>query len=81
MIFAVDNSGDAELTLFIHITKQPIVDIAKVIADPANYLIASYTLTIKADEKHHLELRLVNGQYVLSDLSSNSTALIPSKHL
>ena len=67
MIFAVDNTGDAELTLIIHIAKQPIVDIAKANADKANYFIASYPLTVKADEKRHLELRLVNGQYVLSD--------------
>lgn len=78
MIFAVDNTGDAELTLVIHIAKQPIVDIIKTSADPANYLIASYPLTIKADEKRHLELRLINGQYVLSDLSLNSTALTES---
>lgn len=75
MVFAVDNSGDAELTLNIHIAKQPIVDIAKANADKANYFIASYPLTVKADEKRHLELRLVNGQYVLSDLSLNSPAL------
>ena len=67
MIFAVDNSGDAELALNIHIAKQPIVDITKANADKANYFIASYPLTVKSDEKRHLELRLVNGQYVLSD--------------
>lgn len=67
MVFAVDNSGDAELALNIHIAKQPIVDIAKANADKANYFIASYPITIKADEKRHLELRLINGQYVLSD--------------
>ena len=78
MIFAVDNTGDAELALNIHIAKQPIVDIAKANADKANYFIGSYPLTIKADEKRHLELRLVNGQYVLSDLSLNSPALTES---
>ena len=72
MVFAVDNTGGEELALNIHIAKQPIVDIAKASADPANadlanYFIASYPLTIKANEKRHLELRLVNGQYVLSD--------------
>ena len=67
MIFAVDNSGDAELALNIHIAKQPIVDITKANADKANYFIASYPITIKADEKRYLELRLINGQYVLSD--------------
>lgn len=67
MIFAVDNTGGDELALNIHIAKQPIVDIAKANADKANYFIASYPLTIKADEKRHLELRLINGQYVLSD--------------
>lgn len=67
MVFAVDNTGDAELTLNFHIAKQPIVDIAKANADKANYFIASYPLIIKANEKRHLELRLVNGQYVLSD--------------
>lgn len=78
MVFAVDNTGDEELALNIHIAKQPIVDIAKANADKANYFIASYPLTIKADEKRHLELRLVNGQYVLSDLSLNSPALTES---
>lgn len=67
MVFAVDNTGDAELALNIHIAKQPIVDIDKAYDDKANYFIASYPLTIKADEIRHLELRLVNGQYVLSD--------------
>jgi len=67
MVFAVDNTGGEELALNIHIAKQPIVDIAKANADKANYFIASYPLTIKADEKRHLELRLINGQYVLSD--------------
>ena len=78
MVFAVDNTGDAELALNIHIAKQPIVDIAKANADKANYFIASYPLIIKAGEKYHLELRLVNGQYVLSDLSLNSPALTES---
>ena len=67
MVFAVDNTGDAELTLNIHIAKQPIVDIDKAYDDTANYFIASYLLIIKANEKRHLELRLVNGQYALSD--------------
>ena len=67
MVFAVDNSGDAELALNIHIAKQPIVDIAVANAAKADYFITSYPLTIKADEKRHLELRLINGQYVLSD--------------
>ena len=67
MIFAVDNTGGIDLTLNIHIAKQPVVDITKANADKANYFIASYPLTIKADEKRHLELRLINGEYVLSD--------------
>ena len=67
MVFAVDNTGGAELTLNIHIAKQPVVDITKANADKGNYFIASYPLTINADEKRHLELRLINGQYVLSD--------------
>ena len=86
MVFSVDNTGGAELALNIHIAKQPIVDIAKAIAGPANadlanYFIAIYPLTIKADEKRHLELRLVNSQYVLSDLSFNSPALLVSNTL
>ena len=67
MVFAVDNTGGAELALNIHIAKQPIVDIAVANAAKADYFITSYPLTIKADEKRHLELRLINGQYVLSD--------------
>ncbi len=67
MIFAVDNTGGSDLALTIHVAKQPITDIAKANADKANYFIASYPLTIKAGEKRHLELRLINGQYVLSD--------------
>ena len=67
MVFAVDNTGGSDLALTIHVAKQPITDIAVANADKANYFIASYPLTIKADEKRHLELRLVNGQYVLSD--------------
>ena len=67
MVFTVNNTVLEDLSLKIHIAKQPIVDIAKANADKANYFIASYPLTIKADEKRHLELRLVNGQYVLSD--------------
>ena len=76
MVFAVDNTGGVvELALNIHIAKQPIVDIAKANADKANYFIAGYPITITAGEIRHLELRLVNGQYVLSDLSLNSPAL------
>ena len=67
MIFAVDNTGGSDLALTIHVAKQPITDIAVANADKANYFIASYPLTIKAGEKRHLELRLINGQYVLSD--------------
>ena len=67
MIFAVDNTGGSDLALTIHVAKQPITDIAVANADKANYFITSYPLTIKADEKRHLELRLINGQYVLSD--------------
>ena len=67
MVFAVDNTGGSDLALTIHVAKQPITDIAVANADKANYFIASYPITIKADEKRHLELRLVNGQYVLSD--------------
>ena len=67
MVFAVDNTGGSDLALTIHVAKQPITDIAVANADKANYFIASYPLTVKADEKRHLELRLVNGQYVLSD--------------
>lgn len=78
MVFAVDNSGGEELALNIHIAKQPIVDIDKAYDHTANYFIASYPLTIKAGEIRHLELRLVNGQYVLSDLSLNSPALTES---
>lgn len=78
MVFAVDNTGGAELALHIHIAKQPIVDIDKAYDDKANYFIATYPLIIKANEKRHFELRLVNGQYVLSDLSLNSTALTQS---
>lgn len=67
MIFAVDNTDGTELMLNLHIAKQPITDITKANADKAAYFVASYPVTIKADEKRHLELRLVNGQYVLSD--------------
>ena len=67
MVFAVDNTGGSDLALTIHVAKQPITDIAVANADKANYFIASYPLTIKAGEKRHLELRLINGQYVLSD--------------
>lgn len=67
MVFAVDNTGGSDLALTIHVAKQPITDIAVANADKANYFITSYPLTIKADEKRHLELRLINGQYVLSD--------------
>lgn len=67
MIFAVDNTGGSDLALTIHVAKQPITDIAVANAAKADYFITSYPLTIKADEKRHLELRLINGQYVLSD--------------
>ena len=67
MVFAVDNTGGSDLALTIHVAKQPITDIAAANAAKADYFITSYPLTIKADEKRHLELRLVNGQYVLSD--------------
>lgn len=67
MNFAVDNTGGTEITLNIHVAKQPITDIAKANAAKADYFIVSYPVTIKANEKRHLELRLVNGQYMLSD--------------
>ena len=67
MVFAVDNTGGSDLALTIHVAKQPITDIAVANAAKADYFIISYPLTIKADEKRHLELRLINGQYVLSD--------------
>ena len=67
MVFAVDNTGGSDLALTIHVAKQPITDIAVANAAKAYYFITSYPLTIKADEKRHLELRLINGQYVLSD--------------
>ena len=67
MVFAVDNTGGSDLALTIHGAKQPITDIAVANAAKADYFIISYPLTIKADEKRHLELRLINGQYVLSD--------------
>ena len=78
MVFAVDNTGGSDLALTIHVAKQPITDIAVANAAKADYFITSYPLTIKADEIRHLELRLVNGQYVLSDLSLNSPALTES---
>ena len=67
MVFAVDNTGGSDLALTIHVAKQPITDIAVANAAKADYFITSYPLTIKADEIRHLELRLVNGQYVLSE--------------
>lgn len=70
MVFAVDNSDGDELTVNLHIAKQPIVtdsDFTKATADKAAYFVVSYPVAIKADEKRHLELRLINGQYVLSD--------------
>lgn len=70
MIFAIDNTGGTDLTLNIHVAKQPIItsdDFTKATADKAAYFVVSYPVAIKADEKRHLELRLINGQYVLSD--------------
>ena len=67
MIFAVDNTGGTDVTLNFHVAKQPITDIAKANADKAAYFVISFPVAIKADEKRHLELRLINGQYVLSD--------------
>ena len=67
MIFAVDNTGGTDVTLNFHVAKQPITDIAKANAAKADYFVISFPVAIKADEKRHLELRLINGQYVLSD--------------
>ena len=67
MIFAIDNTGGTDVTLNLHVAKQTITDIATANADKAAYFVVSYPVAIKADEKRHLELRLVNGQYVLSD--------------
>ena len=67
MIFAVDNTGGTDVTLNFHVAKQPITDIAKANADKAAYFVISFPVDIKADEKRHLELSLINGQYVLSD--------------
>ena len=67
MIFAVDNTGGTDVTLNFHVAKQPITDIAKANADKAAYFVISFPVAIKADEKRHLELSLINGQYVLSD--------------
>ncbi len=67
MNFAVDNTGGTDVTLNFHVAKQPITDIAKANADKAAYFVISFPVAIKADEKRHLELRLINGQYVLSD--------------
>lgn len=67
MVFAVDNTGGSDITLNFHIAKQPITDITKALADLETYFVDSFTVAIKAEEKRHLELRLINGQYVLSD--------------
>ena len=67
MIFAVDNTGGTDVTLNFHVAKQPITDITKANAAKAAYFVISFPVAIKADEKRHLELRLINGQYVLSD--------------
>lgn len=70
MVFAVDNSDGDELTVNLHIAKQPIVtdsDFTKATADKDAYFVKIFAVLVKADEIRHLELRLINGQYVLSD--------------
>lgn len=70
MVFAVDNSDGDELTVNLHIAKQPIVtdsDFTKATADKDAYFVKTFAVLVKADETRHLELRLINGQYVLSD--------------
>lgn len=62
MIFAVDNTGGSDLALTIHVAKQPITDIAVANAAKDDYFITSHLLTIKANEKRHFELRLINGK-------------------
>lgn len=70
MVFAVDNSDGDELTVNLHIAKQPIVtdsDFTKATADKDAYFVKTFAVLVKANETRHLELRLINGQYVLSD--------------
>lgn len=67
MVFAIDNTGGEELTLNLYIAKQPVTDITAAKEKPADYFSETYPIVIKAAEKRHLELRLISGQYVLSD--------------
>lgn len=70
MVFAVDNSDGDELTVNLHIAKQPIVtdsDFTKATADKDAYFVKTFAVLVKANETRHLELRLINGQYILSD--------------
>lgn len=67
MVFAVDNTGGTDVTVSLHIAKQPVTDIVKAKADATNYFVKTFDIAVKADEKRHLELRLINAQYVLSD--------------
>lgn len=67
MIFAVDNTGGTDLNLVLYVAKQPITNLAAANENPDLYLAARLPVAIKAEDKRHLELRLINGQYVLAD--------------
>lgn len=71
MVFAINNTGGNDLTLTLYIAKQPITDLAKAKATPKDFMLATYPLTIKADATQHLELRRIDGEYIMSHQKSN----------
>lgn len=75
MIIAVDNTGGSDLSLGLLIAKTPITDLSSAKAQPATHFVTSFALTIKADEKRHLQLSLINGQYVLADRALDLAAV------